>query len=828
MSYQYDLELIGLHCVNCVNSLRQQLASLALEIIELSQDRLIAVSNLSSQEIIAKIHSYGYKAICKSTQSEVVPQLLVATSLNAIDADQQAALLRPLGLSIDTKADEPEKKSLLAIEKEKNCRHALIAGIPGLALFLMCSFGLLPSVTVFTGQLFWLAVGLFTVLNLTITANDIYCSAYRDIRLKSFSMYTLIALSTGIAWLFSMLVCVFPLLIPMLMQQLYFESALLIVAIVKLGHYIQSDTRLRAAEEASRFKSVFPSSAFVVKNREVTQVKVSTIHENNIVLVQKNTIFPTDGHIIDGNTTVNESMLTGEAQSIPKQHYDPVSAGTQNVGEPVLVQTTAAGLNTKYSKILAAARGIQETQTPSTPIVDRITAIFVPSVIVTALVATVIWFCLGPTPQLGYALAVSLATLVVACPCALGLATPLALAVGGRKAVDLNILVLNSDALQKLSSVDTVVFDKTGTLTEGRLTVKQVNCFDDDYPEAAVVAYVEALEKVVEATDSYARAILQYSGAVAKTVEVDHATLDPGQGIIGEIKSKTVIVGSQSLLLSQGIILKQYSTERQTANQSLELELYVAIAGQHVATIHLVDEIKPGAKAVIAKLKEQGKKVEMLTGDVEENAKQVASLVGIDAVDVYFKKDPEAKQQRIKGLQDHKHIVAMVGDGINDTAALAQANVGIAMNTTAEPVQSAGLVLLNNKLETLLGGLEISRLTTQNIWQNLYFAFFYNIIAIAFATGALYPFTGVLLHPAVAAFAMLASSLTVVYNARRLYHMSMEYQKTGQEAHVEEEVTLLNPTDYQSCGPRKATFSNTKDPASGVSSDHSNSLSCSS
>ncbi len=480
-----------------------------------------------------------------------------------------------------------------------------------------------------------------------------------------------------------------------------------------------------------------------------------------------------DGEVLSGSSLLDESMLTGEPIPVAKSVGDSLSAGTVNGNGSLIYQVTAGPADTRLAKIIALVQEAQTSKMPIGRLTDKIAAVFVPVVVVIALLAAIIWYFAGPEPALSHALVVLTSVLIIACPCALGLATPMSIMVSVGRAASMGVLVKNGEALQTASKVSCVVLDKTGTITEGKPTVTQVDIFDDAFDERELLRAVASLEQ--HSGHPLAAALLD-AAKVKEVVLSEPQGFDyrQGQGLLGQFEGRQWAVGNSKLMDALGIRLTEAHQARLEQGAALgHTQVLVARDNQLLALVGISDPIKADAKEAMAALKTQGKRLVLLSGDNQVTAEAVARQVGIEEVIAGVL--PDEKQSWVNKFQAQGEVVAMVGDGINDAPALMAADVGIAMGSGTEiAIESADLTLLNPRLGSLAGAFALSRATLGNIKQNLFGAFIYNTLGIPIAAGVLYPLTGILLSPVVAGAAMALSSLTVVTNANRLRRKSLD------------------------------------------------------
>ncbi len=591
------------------------------------------------------------------------------------------------------------------------------------------------------------------------------------------NMFTLIGLGTGAAYLYSLLATVAPGVFPVSMHDahglvpVYFEAAAVIVALVLLGQVLELRAREKTGGAIRALLDLAPKTALrVLKGGKTETVPLAEVKVGDILRVRPGDKIPIDGTVIEGRSAVDESMLTGEPVPVEKTEGDAVTGGTLNGSGSFDMRVDRTGAETTLSQVVNMVADAQRSRAPIQALADVVAGYFVPAVIAVAVIAFIVWMVFGPAPQLPHALIAAVSVLIIACPCALGLATPISIMVATGRGAQASVLVRNAAALERLAAVDTLVVDKTGTVTEGKPSLTGVEAahgFDED----EVLRLAAALEAGSE--HPLAEAILH--GAEAKGLKIDKAQgfeAVTGQGVKGCVGTREVLLGNARLMEASGIDVAPLADAAETRRQNGETVMFLAAGGKLAGIVAVADPIKESAAESIAKLHALGLRIVMATGDNETTAKAVASKLGIDEVHAGLR--PEEKLTLIEGLQKKGDVVAMAGDGINDAPALAKADVGIAMGTGADvAMESAGLTLLKGDLRGVVRGVKLARATMRNIKQNLFFAFFYNAIGVPVAAGVLYPVAGILLSPIIAAAAMSMSSVSVVGNALRLRHVDL-------------------------------------------------------
>ncbi len=594
----------------------------------------------------------------------------------------------------------------------------------------------------------------------------------QSLRGWNLNMFTLIALGVFTAWSYSVVALLFPEIFPPDMQKdggtvaVYFEAAAVITALVLLGQVLELRARSRTNAAIQMLMGLAPNTARKVDDSgNEVDVPLEQVQAGDILRVRPGEKVPVDGQVIEGSGLVDESMVTGEPLPVEKGPGDPMIGATLNINGSLLMQAERVGSETLLSRIVDMVAEAQRSRAPIQALADKVSGYFVPAVVLIAIASFALWFTLGPEPRLAFAVVNAVAVLIIACPCALGLATPISIMVGtGRGALE-GVLIKNAEALEILEKVNTLVVDKTGTLTEGRPRLVMVEA-EPGLEETQVLKAAASLERASE--HPLAEAIVR--GAEEKGIELEpvqdfHSIT--GKGVRGQVAGREVLLGNRRLLEGAGIEVRSLDERADVHRNEGQTVMFVAIDGQPAGLIGVADPIKESTAEAIQRLHEEGIRVVMLTGDNRATAEAVARKLDIDQVQAEVM--PEQKAQVVKALQDRNHVVAMAGDGINDAPALAQADVGIAMGTgTDVAIESAGVTLIKGDLRGIVKARRLSRSTMKNIRQNLFFAFVYNSAGVPVAAGLLYPFFDLLLSPIIAATAMSFSSVSVIANALRL------------------------------------------------------------
>ncbi len=586
------------------------------------------------------------------------------------------------------------------------------------------------------------------------------------------NMFTLIALGTGAAYLHSVVATIFPGVFPESFRvhggevAVYFEAAAVIVTLVLLGQVLELKARSRTSSAIRGLLGLAPKTARIIRDDgHEEDISLDQVKPGDRLRVRPGEKVPVDGVVLEGTSFVDESMITGESIPAEKKLGDHVTGATINGTGSLVMRAERVGSDTLLAQIVRIVGEAQRSRAPIQRLADVFSGYFVPAVVLTAIVTFIVWAMIGPQPRLAYALVNSVAVLIIACPCALGLATPMSIMVGTGRGATAGVLIKNAEALETLEKVDTLVIDKTGTLTEGKPrleTVVALNGFD----EAELLRLAASLEK---GSEHPLGAAIVAAAQERKLALSDVAAFQSitGKGVVGAIDSRRVLIGNRSLLADQGIDPGDSADQGEQLRRAGQTVMFVGVDGRLAGLLGVADPIKASTPEAIRLLKEDGIRIVMLTGDNPTTASAVASRLNIDEVQAEVL--PDQKRVVVQQLKRAGHIVAMAGDGINDAPALAEAHVGIAMGTgTDVAMETAGVTLVKGVLRGIARARSLSRGTMRNIRQNLFFAFVYNALGVPIAAGVLYPFVGLLLNPMIASLAMSLSSVSVIGNALRL------------------------------------------------------------
>jgi Cu+-exporting ATPase len=598
--------------------------------------------------------------------------------------------------------------------------------------------------------------------------------AWASVKQKSANMFTLVALGSGAAFLYSLFGTFLPGLFPAAFRNhhgevgVYFEAASVIITLVLLGQVLELRARSQTSGALRALLALAPKTARRVMNGIDQDVGVDALRVGDEVRVRPGERVPIDGKVINGTSSCDESMITGEPIPVEKHTGDRVTGGTTNGTGPLLLLVDRTGEGTLLAQIVRMVSEAQRSRAPIQKIADKVSGVFVPAVLGVSVLTFVLWMALGPEPRLAHAMVSAVAVLIIACPCALGLATPMSIMVGTGRGASAGVLIKNAESLERLEKVDTLVLDKTGTITAGHPEVVTALTFGA-FARDELLELAAALE--AQSEHPLAAAIVRSAGLGRAPRKVESVQTLSGQGVIGRVDGRRVVIGNASLVMAEGTGSPD-AKETDRLRAEGQTVVFVVVDGQLSGLLGVSDPLKPTSKEAIQQLRAVGLRVVMLTGDNEVTAKAVAKAVGIDDVEAGVL--PTGKAAVVKRFQAEGGRVAMAGDGINDAPALAQADVGIAMGSgTDVAIESAGVTLVKGDLRGILRARRLSQATMRNIRQNLTLSLIYNLLGVPVAAGVLYPFLGIVLSPMIAAAAMSLSSVSVIANALRLRHTAI-------------------------------------------------------
>jgi Cu+-exporting ATPase len=681
------------------------------------------------------------------------------------------------GMALEPRTIEVEEKNEELIDMSRRLWISVVLALPVFLLAMVADLvpALLPDgLTMKTVQ--WVEFVLATPVVLWC-GWPFFVRGWQSVRSWNLNMFTLIAIGVGVAWSYSLVALLFPGIYPADMMHadgtvsVYFEAAAVIIALVLLGQVMELRARSHTNAAIKLLLGLAPNTARIVRDDGSEEdIPLDQVLPGDILRVRPGEKVPVDGVVTSGASAVDESMVTGESIPVEKSDGDTLIGATVNGTGSLLMRAEKVGADTLLAQIVNMVSEAQRSRAPIQKLADMVAGYFVPAVVLVAILTMIAWGLVGPEPRLAYAIINAVAVLIIACPCALGLATPMSIMVGTGKGATLGVLIKNAEALEIMEKVDTLVVDKTGTLTEGKPRLVSVTAVGD-FDEVTVLRLGASLERASE--HPLAEAIVR--GAEEKEISLastDHFESVTGQGVTGRIEGRAVALGNLKLMQALAVDAQQLSTEADDARREGQTVMLVAIDGAAAGMISVADPLKQSTSKAIRDLHAEGVRIVMLTGDNLTTAKAVAGKLKIDRVEADV--SPDQKADIVKKLQAEGKIVAMAGDGINDAPALAQAHVGIAMGTgTDVAIESAGVTLVKGDLRGIVRARRLSRATMRNIRQNLFFAFIYNSLGVPVAAGVLYPIFGLLLSPMIAAAAMSFSSVSVITNALRLRKMKI-------------------------------------------------------
>ncbi|MDQ7090730.1 MAG: heavy metal translocating P-type ATPase [Methylococcales bacterium] len=733
------LSILGMSCAGCVGSVESALSAL---------EGVVTVS----------VNFADHSALVSG--SAEASQLIKAVK----EAGYEAAVMEGF--------EDPQQQEQQELQHYQHLmKKAGVAAAFGVPLMLLGYFEALPEIGSTVGQWFWPQIALITLGVLVYSGEHIYRGALKALKLKQANMDTLIALGTGSAWIYSCVVLDYYQSFPSLSTHAYFEASVIILAFINLGAGLETRARGKTSGAIRQLIGLQPRTARVIREGIEQDVAIETVGLGEILRVRPGEKIAVDGDVFEGHSTVDESMLTGEPIPVEKIIGEKVVAGTINQQGSFLFKATRIGRDTALAQIIQSVRQAQSNKPEIAKLADKISSVFVPIVVAISVITFFLWIIIADESALAYAFVTSMTVLVIACPCALGLATPISIMVSVGRAAQLGILIRQGDALQTAGKITTLVLDKTGTVTEGKPSVSHIETFGNTNKETALqlAASIESGSEHPLATAILAKAKMQQLNL--QRVTAFKASI--GQGISGEIEGRVIVFGNISMMNTKGIKYNRYIQKLEKLAALGQTPMLLAIDQKIAAIISVVDPIKQDSRQAIEQLKKLGVHCVMVSGDHEITAKAVAKQVGI--TDIRAQVLPADKAAIIKKLQQQGEKVGMVGDGINDAPALAQADVGFAIGTgTDVAIESADIVILQGSLLRVAEAMQLSKVTVTNIKQNLIGAFFYNTLSIPVAAGLFYPLFGVLLNPMIAGAAMAMSSFTVVSNANRLRWVKLD------------------------------------------------------
>jgi Cu+-exporting ATPase len=818
-----QIPIVGMHCVSCTVNIEKEIRKLpGVKKANVNYSTENAYIEFDPQvvradKILGAIKSAGYRTgkstlklgirgmYCASCITRIETELMRTPGVlfASVDLATEAATVEYLPTSAkiaDIKAvierlgyptiesgtpakavskaeEEPVDENQLARQKEyrtliRKFLFSAIISLPFIVFSYPDLFGLPAQFQKGSDTLryIWMAMGLLSLPVMFWSGSHFFTGSWAAFKNRSANMHTLIATGITAAWLYSTVAAIFPGIFPTeALADVFFDVVSVVVALVNLGMAMEISAKGKSSEAIKKLIGLQAKTARVIRDGIEIDIPVEEVVLDEVILVRPGEKIPVDGVVIEGSSSVDEAMITGESIPVEKHANDEVIGATINKTGSFKFKATKVGKDTALSQIIEMVHQAQSSKAPIQRIVDQVSGYFVPAVIIMAILAFVAWYDFGPQPNLIFALIVFVTTLIIACPCALGLATPISLMVGVGKGAENGILIRSGEALETAQKLDAIILDKTGTITEGEPVLTDI-VTRNGFTETDVLEAAASVEKASE--HPLGEAILKAAQERSlKLTDPRDFNAIAGHGVEATVNGKRVLLGNIKLMRDRSVDVEDLEKESQQLADDGKTPMYVAVDNTAAGIVAVADTVKPDSRAAIARLKKMGLEVVMITGDNQRTAAAIARQVGIDRV--LAEVLPEDKAHNVLKLQKEGKRVAMVGDGINDAPALAQADIGLAIGTgTDVAIEASDITLIKGSLKGVVLAIQLSKATMKNIRENLFGAFFYNGLGIPVAAGILYPFFGVLLSPMIAGAAMAFSSVTVVSNANRLRRFS--------------------------------------------------------
>ena len=731
----------NLRCASCVKFIEEELKA--------TQGVLNATVNIATQEAMV----------------DYLPQ---KTTLSQLNAAIETWGYKPRPATSDAPVDKQEEAHAREYRKLMNkFWFATAISVPVMATAYYQVVPFLRNLSMDSLRILWGVTALLTLPVMFWSGSDFFTGAWAAFKHRSANMNTLISLGTGAAWLYSTFAILFPSVFPKGTSEPFYDVVAVVIALVILGQALELRAKGQSGAAIKKLLGLQAKTARVIRDGQEMDLPVEEVLVGDVIQVRPGEKVPVDGVIVEGSSAVDESMLTGESLPASKKMGDEVIGATVNKTGAFKFRTTKVGKDTALAQIVKMVQDAQNSKAPIARLADIVSGYFVPIVMILAVWTFVIWFVIGPQPQFVYALVTSVTVLIIACPCALGLATPMSLMVGIGKGAENGILIRSGEALQTARAIQTVVLDKTGTITKGKPELTDTVLSDQSIvKDDELLRLASSVEKVSE--HPLAQAIVE--GALARKLsiaEVKDFEAIPGHGVSAKVEGKNILIGNLKLMNREKIALGSLEEKSKFLADDGKTPMFIALDGKAAGIIAVADTVKEDSAEAIKALQSMGIEVVMITGDNRRTAEAIARKVGVTRV--LAEVLPEDKAKNVQQLQAEGKKVAMVGDGINDAPALVQADVGLAIGTgTDVAIEASDITLIKGSLKGVVTAIEVSRATMNNIYQNLVGAFFYNVLGLPIAMGVLFPFFGLLLSPLIAGAAMAFSSVTVVGNANRL------------------------------------------------------------
>ncbi|SHG37853.1 Cu+-exporting ATPase [Fodinibius roseus] len=763
----------GMHCNSCVSQIEREL--------DQTPGVLSASVDLGTESAVVKyLPSEVDMPAIKNIIERLGYETFEASRLSdPVEDDKKTGKQEKL----KTK-EEPVDENQLAREKEYKSLmwkfiFSAVISIPVMIFSYPDFLGLPDQFQRGTDLLYWIwfSMGVVTLPVMFWAGSHFYTGAWAAFKNRSANMHTLIAVGITAAWLYSTVAVLFPEIFPTeALAEVFYDVTAVVVALVDLGLALEIRAKGRSSEAIKKLMGLQAKTARVVRDGKEQDIPVEEVVLDDIIVVRPGEKIPVDGEIVEGSSAIDESMITGESIPVEKHTGDEVIGATINKTGSFKFRATKVGKDTALAQIVQMVEEAQSSKPPIQRVVDRVSGYFVPAVIILAIAAFVIWYLVGPAPALIYALVVAVTVLIIACPCALGLATPISLMVGVGKGAENGILIRSGEALETAQKLDAIVLDKTGTITEGQPSLTDV-ITANGFSEEDILAWSASVERASE--HPLGEAIIR--GAEDRSITLldpKNFNAVPGHGVEANVEGRKVLLGNIKMMLDNNIDVGGLQDQSVTLADDGKTPMFVAVDGKAAGIVAVADTVKADSKEAIAQLKKMGLEVVMITGDNRRTADAIARQVGVDRVMAEVL--PEDKAMNVQKLQNEGKRVAMVGDGINDAPALAQADIGLAIGTgTDVAIEASDITLIKGSLKGVVLAIQLSKATMRNIKQNLFGAFAYNTAGLPIAAGVFYPLFGLLLSPLIAAAAMAFSSVTVVTNANRLRKFQPKFSKAN-------------------------------------------------
>jgi len=746
-----------------INSIKQAVKKVGYDIADSNSKiefRIIGMQSPHCEGVIKKSLS-KLNGVSRVETSFAKGRAYIEYDASLINSNQLKKTVENAGYGVFVITESKDVEKEARIKELKTLKNKLIVGS---VLSLLVLFGSLRDYFPSVPETFLMNLYVQFILTLPIqfyVGAQFYKGFWAALKNKSADMNSLIAIGTSSAFIYSAIVTFFPnILAGTIEKAVYYDTAAIIITLIILGRYLEAIAKSHTSDAIRKLIGLQAKTARVIRNKKEIVIPINEVVTGDIIIIKPGEKIPVDGIIMDGNTSVDESMITGESIPVEKRKGDIVIGATINKHGSFKFKATKVGKDTMLAQIIKLVEDAQSSKAPIQRLADKVSGIFVPIVVVISILTFIIWYFFGPAPAFTFALVNFVSVLIIACPCALGLATPTAIMVGTGKGAEYGILIKNAEALETAHKVNTIIFDKTGTLTKGKPEVTDVIDITKNFN---TLKYAALLEKSSE--HPLADAIVNKAKERRiKLGKISGFKAIPGHGVKGKYQGKNILLGNRKLMKDNKININKYENSIKKLEEEGKTVVILSVNKKLIGFIGVADTIKENARDTVRRLQRMKRQVVMMTGDNERTAKAIAKQLGINYV--LSEVLPEDKANEVKRLQSKRRIVAMVGDGVNDAPALAQANIGIAIGSgTDVAIETGDIVLIKNDLRDVVTAIDLSNYTIKKIKQNLFWAFIYNSAGIPIAAGVLYPISGFLLNPVIAAVAMASSSVSVVTNS---------------------------------------------------------------